>query len=359
MTFASFSTVAHEHATAGHHAAAPSHLSPCTPGFEAATAVERGSFVTELHLRHSGTRRVTLRYERVGAAHLPGVLVAGGISAHRHLAGNAADPSPGWWQAQLEPGGGIDVRRYGTLGFDWVGADGEIDCVIDPADQADAIAALLDHLGIASLHAFVGASYGAMVGLQFAARHPRRVQRLVAISGTHRAHPFASAWRALQRRVVALGLLQCDAIDGLALARQFALLSYRTPDEFGERFGAARVVDGAVRVAAEDYLDHCGQAYAQRTPATAFLRLSESIDLQDVHPERIDVPVTLVGVEQDQLVPLADTYALAQRLRGETRVRVLRSRYGHDAFLKEHAAIAAIVSEAVNAHADTALEVAA
>ena len=314
-----------------------------------ASTARRGEFELDLHLRHAGRRRLRVRYEDVGDVRAPAILVAGGISAHRHLAANAADATPGWWEAQVGAGRALDPAHSRLLSLDWLGADGTLDAPIDPADQAAAIAALLDRLGIGTLHAFVGSSYGAMVGLQFAARNGARLSRLVAISGTHRAHPYASAWRALQRRAVALGALQCDDLDGLALARQLALLSYRTPEEFGERFGPARVVDGRVRVAAEDYLDHCGEAYARRTPATAFLRLSESIDLQDVDPARIDLPVTLVAIEQDRLVPLTEVYALAQHLRGETRLRVLRSTYGHDAFLKEPDAIAAVLSEALDA----------
>ncbi|HEY4560985.1 MAG TPA: homoserine O-succinyltransferase, partial [Lysobacter sp.] len=199
--------------------------------------VRRGDFEFDIPLRHAGMRRVRLRYEAVGDAHLPTVLVAGGISAHRHLAANAADPSRGWWEAQVGAGRAIDPTRHHVLAIDWLGADGLLDVPIDPADQADAIAALLDRLGIPRLHAFVGASYGAMVGLQLAARHPARVDRLVAISGVHRAHPYSSAWRALQRRIVQLGALQCDGVDGLVLARQVALLGYRTPEEFEERFG--------------------------------------------------------------------------------------------------------------------------
>ena len=307
----------------------------------------RGEIALHLALRHAGTRRVVLRFEVVGDERLPAVLVAGGISAHRHVAANAADAAPGWWDVQAGAGRAIDPARHRIVSLDWIGADGALDAPIDPADQADAIAALLDHLGIARLHAFVGSSYGAMVGLQFASRHASRIGQLVAISGVHRAHPYSSAWRALQRRAVQLGALQCDGVDGLVLARQLALLSYRTPEEFDERFGATQVVDGRVHVPAEDYLDHAGQAWAARTPATAFLRLSESIDLQRVVPGSITTPVTLVAVEEDRLVPLADAYALAQGLRGETRLRVLRSRYGHDAFLKEVDAIAAVLAEAL------------
>ncbi|RPE80972.1 homoserine O-succinyltransferase MetX [Vulcaniibacterium tengchongense] len=314
----------------------------------AAFRARRGELELELALRHAGRRTLRLRYEILGEARLPAIFVAGGISAHRHLAASAAFPEPGWWPQQVGAGRALDPRRHRLIAFDWLGADGALDAPLDPADQADAIAALLDVLGVAGLDAFVGCSYGAMVGLQFAARHGRRLRQLVAISGAHRAHPYASAWRALQRRAVALGALQCDETHGLALARQLAILSYRTPEEFAERFGAARVSDGRVRVGAEDYLDHCGARYVERTSPTAYLRLSESIDLQDVDPGAIRLPVTVVTVAEDRLVPPSEAYDLVERLRGETRLRVLRSLYGHDAFLKEEQAIAAVLGEALD-----------
>jgi homoserine O-acetyltransferase len=329
--------------------ASPATTSAATTSAGPAT---RGSVECVLALRHAGTRAVRLRYECVGAPDLPVVFVAGGISADRHVVASDAFPERGWWQAQAADGRALDPRRRRLLAIDWLGADGALDAPIDPADQADAIAAVLDALGIATLDGFVGASYGAMAGLQFAARHPGRVARLVAISGTHRAHPHSSAFRALQRRALALGALQCDEHGGLALARQIAILGYRTAEEFDARFDAARIVDGRVRTGAEDYLDHCANAYAARTPATAFLRLSESIDLQAVEPEAIGVPVTVVAVAEDRLVPIADAYALVERLaRGPSprrpQLRVLRSVYGHDAFLKETAALDAILREAL------------
>ncbi|RNF86006.1 homoserine O-succinyltransferase [Lysobacter psychrotolerans] len=303
----------------------------------------RGELTLAIDLRHAGRRVVRLRYRTLGDAALPAVFVAGGISAGRELVGDAT--VSGWWDAQVGQGRALDPARHRLVAFDWLGADGALDAVIDPADQADAIAALLSALGIERLSAFVGCSYGAMVGLQFAARHAERVGRVVAISGTHRAHPYASAWRALQRRALALGALQCDETHGLALARQFAILSYRTPEEFAARFGACEVVDGRVRAGAEDYLDHCGAAYSARTSTVAYQRLSESIDLQALEPESIGVPVTVVAVAEDRLVPVEDAYTLVERLRGETRLCVLRSKYGHDAFLKEEAEIARILSE--------------
>ncbi|MEF3082793.1 homoserine O-succinyltransferase [Luteimonas sp. SMYT11W] len=312
--------------------------------------VTRGSLDVQLATRHAGMRRVTLRYQLQGPASAPVVFVAGGISAHRHLASNAAHAEAGWLEELVSPGRTLDPAQLRLLAFDFVGADGALDAPIDTTDQADAVAVLLDALGIARLHAFVGYSYGALVGLQFAARHATRVQRLVAVSGAHRAHPYAAAWRALQRQAVALGQLQCADAQGLSLARQFAMLSYRTPEEFAERFDAApEVVNGRVRVAAEDYLDAAGARYVSRTPVTAWLRLSESIDLHRVDPREIRVPTTVVAVEGDRLVPLADAVTLLEGLGPNGQLRVLRSPYGHDAFLKETDRIDALLATALRA----------
>lgn len=214
----------------------------------------RGEIAAVLSMRHNGPRPVRLRYELVGRGDAPVVVLAGGISAHRHVSANAEFPEKGWAEGLVAAGRALDPAVQRILAFDFIGADGALDLPIDTADQADALALLLDHLGIPQLQCFVGYSYGALVGQQFAIRHRQRLLKLVAVSGAHRPHPYAAAWRALQRRAVALGQLQCAESHGLALARQFAMLSYRTPEEFGERFDAPpEVVNGRVRVAAEDY----------------------------------------------------------------------------------------------------------
>lgn len=305
----------------------------------------RGEIALELDMRHAGPRLVRVRYEVQGHDDAPVVLVAGGISAHRHLAPSDSFPEKGWLNDLVGAGRALDPAQRRLLAIDFVGADGKLDAPIDTADQADAIVRVLDALDIDQLQAFVGYSYGALVGLQLAQRHPTRLAKLIAVSGAHRAHPYAAAWRALQRRAVSLGQLQCADAQGLSLARQFAMLSYRTPEEFEERFDAApEIVHGRVRCAAEDYLDAAGAQYVARTPVTAYLRLSESIDLHRVDANAISVPTVVVAVEGDRLVPLSDSVTLVEGLGTRGSLRVLRSPYGHDAFLKETDRINAILA---------------
>jgi homoserine O-acetyltransferase len=315
----------------------------------------RGHVDLVLPMRHAGVRSVRVGFEVIGAAGAPVVLVAGGISAHRHVAASAQFPEAGWANDLVGPGRALDPAHRRILAFDYVGADGTLDAPIDPADQADAIRGLLDALDIDVLDAVVGYSYGALVGLQLAVRHPQSIRKLVAVSGAHRPHPYAAAWRALQRKAVDLGQLQCADGQGLSLARQFAMLSYRTPEEFEQRFDAVpELVHGRVRVAAEDYLDAVGARYVGRTPATAFRRLSESIDLQRVDPAQVRIPTVVVAVEGDRLVPLSDAVTLVEGLGTLGKLRLLRSPYGHDAFLKETDRIDAILAAALRDNGDTA-----
>ena len=317
---------------------------------DAAPTARRGELIVTAGLRHAGPHVVRLRWETLGDPLLPAVVVLGGISADRHVASSEEFPEPGWWDAQVGPGRPIDPALHHVVAIDWVGADGSLDLPLDTADQADAVITVLDHLGIGGLAAFVGCSYGALVGLQLAIRYRRRLGCLVAISGATRPHPYAAAYRALQREVVALGIANGRGSDALALARQLGMLSYRTPAEFGQRFPSPTVLDGdRARCAPQGYLEACGAKYAAAWTPTAFIRLSESIDLHAIDPGTVRVPTTLAAVVGDWLVPPEDVELLAASLGAPASVHLINSTYGHDAFLKETEQVAEVLRDGLGA----------
>lgn len=294
-----------------------------------------------------GARDVRVRYALHGAAGAPVVIVQGGISASRFAAD--AGGETGWWPAIVGADRAIDTRRWRVFSIDWLDHATLGDCrAVGSEDQADAIAAVLDALGIRRAHAFVGASYGAMVGLAFASRHPERLHRLVAIAGAHRAHPLAVAVRNLQREIVRLGAAHGDIAAGLDLARRLAMTTYRGEREFAERCnGAPEYRDGRYRFAEEDWLAAAGASFVRRFAAERFLGLSESIDLHAIAPESVRVPATLIGIASDRLVPLAELCELQRRAGAPASLHVIDSRYGHDAFLKEPGQIAPLIAEAL------------
>jgi len=325
-----------EEATAAPVGADCERFEPSTASFD-----ERGECRLSLQPRYADDQaQVTLRYRWQGAAQAPTLIVQGGISAGRDVAA-AGD---GWWAEQVGPGRPIDLRRWRVLSIDWLDAEDLAASAVSSEDQADALAALLDVLGIAHVPAFVGASYGAMVGLAFAARHGARLGRLVAISGAHRAHPLATALRAIQREIVRCGLRSGDVDGALALARQLAMTTYRGEEEFAHRFDLAPVFRGGrFHFAVEDYLAAAGRKFVARFDPQRYLSLSESIDLHRIDPADVRVPVTVVAVASDRLVPTRHLRALAAATSGV--FREIDSIYGHDAFLKEPAQIGAILRE--------------
>jgi homoserine O-acetyltransferase len=210
---------------------------------------------------------------------------------------------------------------------------------VSPRDQARRVLALLDHLGIEQA-VLIGASYGGAVALAFAAHHPDRLAAALAIAMAHRPHPLASGQRAIQREVVRLGQACGRAREALVLARALAVTTYRSEREFGARFDGSFVFDeqGLVRRPVEAYLRAQGQRFAARFEPERFLVLSESLDLHEEEPERLrGLPLHLLAVAEDRLVPLSDLRELAER--SAASLTVISSAYGHDAFLKEHRAL--------------------
>lgn len=330
------------------------------PPFEAREGVLEIPGALDLH--HGGRlEQVRVAWRLAGARDAPVVVALGGISAHRHVF-SSAHGLPGWWDGLVGPGHALDSNRYRVLGIDFLGGSGvttrptrgEVFPSVSTYDQAELLLRLSEHLGIESLHALVGASYGGMVGLAFAERHPERIKRLLVISAADVTHPLSTAWRAVQRRIVRFALAHDAGAAGLELARALAMATYRSGAEFAARFRAPPTLDarGQFVFAVEDYLFARAADYAHHYRPESFVCLSESIDLHAIDATRIRTPTFIVAVREDQLVPLADLRDLGTRLGPHARLFEISSLYGHDAFLKESAQLEPIFASALESSHD-------
>lgn len=310
--------------------------------------------VVESIRAESATDLPPLSYELIGRPRAPVVVVLGGISANRHVASSAADPTKGWWEPQVGPSRPIDTNGCRVLGVDYADGgrrpDGRPARIVTTHDQAAAIAVLLDQLGVERVRAIVGASYGGMVALAFAERCAERVEELVVISAAHESHPISTGLRSLQRRIVELGLEQGCVSEALGIARGIAMTTYRTAREFGERFDNGPMLLGETDVSfeVERYLANRGAAFAATFPPERFLALSLSMDLHRVDPAGVCAPATLVAAEGDTLVPGEQMRALAKRLAVPSQLVHLPTIFGHDAFLKEPAKVGRILSSVLS-----------
>ncbi len=292
-----------------------------------------------------------IAYRLEGPENAPLIAVLGGISAHRVVCG-----SEGWWPELAGVGRGIDTREYRVLGIDYLGGRGASSAPqphaafppVSSYDQAHALRSLLEHLGVKFLHAVVGASYGGMVALCFAERYPAMIRHIIVLSAADKAQVLSTAWRSVQRQIVREAIARGDGGSGLKLARALAMATYRSSVEFSLRFGGSPVrMADRFRFPIEDYLFARGDDYVQKYRAESFLALSESIDLHQMDATQVQTPATLIAVREDQLVPFNDMQALSARLNGPRQLIEINSIFGHDAFLKEGAALTPIIKQAL------------
>lgn len=279
-----------------------------------------------------------------GPKDAPVVVAAGGISAGRVLFAkeDATDTAPGWWEGVAGPGEALDLNRFRVLSIEFAPRlPASHVYTITTHDQARLVKLLLDQINVDKIYSFIGASYGAMIGLAFAELYPDAVERLCVISAAHRAHPMATAFRGLQRRLLVFGKENGKPAEGISLARQLAMTTYRSDAEFSERFDGPPPETAGGNYVVCGYLRARGDAYTA-TDVNRWISMSDSLDRHRVDPAKIKAKVFLAAVPTDRLVPYEDMKILSEALSDSVFID-FPSLYGHDAFLKEIKLVSDIV----------------
>jgi homoserine O-acetyltransferase len=363
------------------------------PGGTAAAGASRtataptyeGDFVLDGHMLLDCGRTLaspTLHYAvygKLNAARDNAVLVCHALSGSAQVGS--------WWPEVFGPGGVLRLDRdcvicmnllgscYGSTGPSSVDPEtGEIYGpdfpLVSIRDNVRAQARLLDSLGIARLRLVLGGSIGGMQALEWSIEFPQRVERAVIIA----VAPLTAmglALNHLQRKCIQQDpewagghfLPQRPPRNGLALARQIAMLSYKSAPLFDERFGrnpnrngedprglddlGGGLVGGRFDIAG--YLDHQGERFIDRFDANAYLAILRMMDTWDpLHgqpsPEaafgRICARLSFVGISSDWLFPAGSVRNFADTIRAagvRADYREMVSDHGHDAFLAEQA----------------------
>jgi homoserine O-acetyltransferase/O-succinyltransferase len=292
-----------------------------------------------------------------------------------------------WWPQILAPGGVLSLERDFVLCINMLGScygstgPGSIDPetgkiygsgfpLISIADNVRAQARLLDSLGVDRLRLVMGSSIGGMQALEWAIQEPERVERAAIIAVTPLS-AMGLALNHLQRQAIqndpdwAGGdyLPQRPPRNGLALARQIAMISYKSPELFEERYArranrngedpwspdgdGSGLVGGRFDIAG--YLDYQGLRFNDRFDANAYLAILRTMETWD--PLRghsspasafggIRARLNFIGISSDWLFPPESVRAFAETIRAAgaaAEYREMASTHGHDAFLAEQA----------------------
>jgi homoserine O-acetyltransferase len=309
---------------------------------------------------------VAYRHDGPGPEAAPQVLVI-------HALTGSADAAGDWWAPLIGPRRALDTRQVGVLSANLLGgrygSTGPLSP--DPAtgrpygagfpelttrDQARAQWALLDALGIDRLALVTGGSLGGMVALEVALARPDAVAAVVPIAAPAATGPMAIAWNRIQ-----VELIERLGEDGLALARQLAMTTYRSETDFDERFGRELEADGRPRIVS--YLDHQGRKLVERFDPDTYRVLVGAMDRHDIGRGRGGIDAALgdlaaggtrltgLGIAGDILYGPTQVRALvvaAERAGLTATYREVQSTKGHDAFLVEWPQLTEILRAALD-----------
>jgi homoserine O-acetyltransferase/O-succinyltransferase len=234
---------------------------------------------------------------------------------------------------------------------------------LTPWDQARAIVRSLEALGIQHVDVLTGASLGGMIALCILLLRGK-VRTFVPIATAHEA----SSWVVGLNHVARETIRGCPGPRGLALARQLAVMSYRCEaalenkqsrhrpphDNYAEGANWAKAPKAKkVTYRVQSYLEHQGEKLTERFSANAYLAQLDAMDAHCVDPLPSDaalanlagVKVLSVRITSDMLFTERAARLLEDFLRASgasvTR-QVLKSSFGHDAFILEEAKMASI-----------------
>lgn len=342
-----------------------------------------GDFVLDGHLPLECGRTLaqpTLHYAvygRLNAARDNAVLVCHALSGSAQVGS--------WWPELFAPGALLALDRdcvicinllgscYGSTGpasldpetGKFYGPDFPL---VSVRDNVHAQAQLLTSLGIQRLRLVLGGSIGGMQAIEWAMQYPDRVERAIIV-GVAPLPALGIALNHLQRQAIQqdpawLGGRYPNLAQprqGLALARQIAMLSYKSPILFDERFGRkpnrngedpwALDFDGGGltggRFDIAGYLDEQGLRFINRFDANSYLAILRLMDTWDplrgypsaLHAfSSIRARLTIIGITSDLLFPpeIVRNFAMTIQAAGaELTYKEMVSRHGHDAFLAE------------------------
>ncbi len=324
----------------------------------------------------------TMAYETWGelnAARDNAILIFTGLSPSAHAASSAEDPSFGWWEDMIGPGLPLDSDHFHIICVNSLGScfgstgpasvnpeTGDLYRLTFPVltleDVAEAAYGVIRQLGIEQLHSVIGCSMGGMSGLAFCVRHPGATRNFISISSATRATPFSIAVRSLQREMIRSDPrwrngnydLSAPPITGQRMARKLGMITYRSAEEWVQRFGRQRTTAAEendsdpfkIAFSVEAYLDNHADKFCGSFDANCYLYLSRASDLFDLAEhggslqsgfQRIQLDRALViGVVTDTLFPLPQQRELAEGLKAgcqEVQLVELDCISGHDSFL--------------------------
>jgi homoserine O-acetyltransferase len=338
--------------------------------------MKRGGQLSNLHIAYETWGELNKDQSNV-------IVIFTGLSANSHVTSSQSDQTPGWWETMVGEGKAIDTGKYHVICINTLGSCfGSTSPVsinkktsqpyrltfpeLTVEDMANASRLLLKKIGINKVHLLIGPSLGGMKALAFSILHNTVVDNMILISTATQALPFAIALRSLQREVIRKDPLWSNGfysyekppLNGVRIARKIGMTSYRSANEWVQRFGRKKSVANKINqntfgientsfeFEIESYLEHQAVKFQNIFDANCYLYLSRAMDWFDVANlgkssldafSKINVNKALIlGVDTDVLFPSQQQKEIAENLslsNVKVEYKELNCIQGHDSFL--------------------------
>ena len=271
-----------------------------------------------------------------------------------------------WWPHTVEEGCFLDPDRYFTVCANFLGSHygttgplsenpetgepwyGDFPR-ITVRDMVRAHQLLAEYLGIKRVKLLIGSSIGGFQCLEWSVMQPDFAERAAFIATTPRTKPWASAFNESQRMAIqsdpTFGERNAEAgLDGLAIARSIALLSYRGGMAYDKTQEDADPDEASFERRVHSYQRYQGEKLRRRFNAYSYVRLSQAVDSHNLGRGRgkvedvlkqIKAKSLVVAITSDILFPPSDHQILIDNI-PDVEYHLIDSDFGHDGFLVEH-----------------------
>ena len=278
-----------------------------------------------------------------------------------------------WWPHTVEEGGFLDPTRYCIVCANFLGSHyGTTSPLsVNPAtgekyyydfpqitvrDMVKCHQLLAKHLGIERVKLLIGSSIGGFQCMEWAISEPKFMESVALIATTTCTEPWAAAFNESQRMAIRTdrtwGERRDDAgIDGMAVARSIALISYRGGAAYNATQQDENPTEASFTRRAHSYQQYQGEKLRRRFNALSYYRLSEAVDSHNIARGRgsiaealskIEARALVVAISSDILFPPEAHTPLREHIR-DVEYHLIESEFGHDGFLVEHEKLNTII----------------
>ncbi|WP_445737947.1 bifunctional aspartate kinase/homoserine dehydrogenase I [Mariniflexile sp.] len=276
------------------------------------------------------------------------------VLVNHALTGNSnVTGKDGWWQELVGDDKVIDTKLYTVLAFNIPG-NGFDGFVIDnykdfvARDIASLFLIGLKELKIDKLFALIGGSLGGGIAWEMAVLNPDITEHLIPVATDWKSTDWLIANCQIQEQFL------LNSRNPVHDARMHAMLCYRTPASFKERFQRSKNEKLEI-FNVESWLLHHGNKLQERFQLSAYKlmnQLLKSIDVTKNRPtdfnvlENIHGNIHIVGVDSDLFFTAEENRQTHKQLavsNPNVTYNEINSVHGHDAFLMEYEQLEKIV----------------